>query len=370
MLEGVRVVDLTRLLPGPLCTHWLALHGAEVIKVEHPDGGDPTRWLPPSLGDPPLGALFRFLNAGKKSVALDLSSEAGRAALEALLSEADVLVDAFRPGVLSRLGFGPEHLGGRFPRLISCGLSGFGAGPEAHRPGHDLGYLARAGSVGERPVVPPVQVADVGGAWAALAGIAMALFARSRTGGGRHLDVSLTDVATTFGAEHWARWRGERDGGEVAEVLLDGRRPCYTLYPAADGWLAVCALEPKFWAAFCEALGLEELRARAFDLQPEVRERIASKLARCTRAEWVERFEAVDTCVEPVWSPAEAVQDPLIRSRGVAPVDRGHLGPCFDEAVALGLAPGLGAHTAELLEGAPLSDAHRAEVLARAGQPG
>ncbi|MEM1025027.1 MAG: CoA transferase [Myxococcota bacterium] len=369
MLEGVRVIDATRLLPGPLCTHWLALHGAEVLKLEHPDGGDPTRWLPPLIGAPPAGALFRFLNAGKKSVALDLGQAGGRRAFEALLAEADVLVDSFRPGVLSSFGFGSEALSARFPKLVSCSLTGYGPGRHAERPGHDLGYMARSGAIGLRPVVPSVQVADVGGAWAALAGIALALFARTRTGQGRRVDVSLTDVATSFGAEAWARWWAEEQG-ESTEVLLDGRRPCYSLYPVSDGWLAVCALEPKFWTAFCRALDLEALEVRGLDLAPEVRVQVAERLAPRTRLEWMEHFASVDTCVEPVWTTGEAASDPLLQERGVAPLARGHLGPCFGQGFELGEAPALGADTEEVLAGLKLSEIVRAEVLARAGRTG
>lgn len=365
-LTGVRVLDLSRLLPGPYATRQLAELGAEVVKVEDPNGGDYARWYPPLVGDPPAGALFRELNAGKKSVALDLKSEAGAAALRKLAEKSDVLVDTFRPGVLARLGLDPKDLMAANPRLVYCAITGFGLnGPDALRAGHDLGYLARTGGLDlcgtEDQVTPPgVQIADVGGAMTAVSGILAALLKRERTGKGSVVDVSLVEAGAAFTAASIGLTHADapvRRGHE----MLDGSRPCYGVYRTKDDrWLAVGALEPKFWSAFCTAVGLEDLMASGLDAgEPgkKARERIQAKLLERTQQEWTAVFREVEACVEPVLTLAEADEDPHALARDVrtnvgtarSPIRIAEALDVEAPKVALTEAPALGADTEEVL---------------------
>lgn len=323
-LSGVRVLDLTRLLPGPYATRLLAELGAEVIKVEDPKGGDYARWYPPLTGEPPMGGIFREVNAGKKSVALDLKKPEALEGLRALAKTCDVLVDSFRPGVLARLGLDPKALMDEVPRLIYCAITGFGqTGPDKDRAGHDIGYLARAGALDlcgppERPVVPGVQVADIGGGMSAVAGILAALYEREKTGKGRVVDISLTEGAMAFAAT----WFGALHAGHQpkrGDEMLDGSRPCYGVYETKDGkFLAVGALEPKFWANFLTALELPELLASPLDggkAGEEAKAKVQAKLREKTQAEWTKIFRDVEACVEPILSMEAAEQDPHFQAR-------------------------------------------------------
>lgn len=368
-LTGVRVLDLGRLLPGPYATRQLAELGADVVKVEDPKGGDYARWYPPLVGDPPTGALFRELNAGKRSVALDLKDEAARAVLRQLALEADVLVDTFRPGVLARLGLDPAELMRAHPRLVYCAITGFGlTGPDAQRAGHDIGYLARSGALelcgtAEAVVPPAVQVADIGGAMTAVSGILAALYRRERTGEGSVVDVSLVEAGAAFTAASI----GLTHAGEPVrrgQELLDGSRPAYGVYQTKDDrWLAVGALEPKFWQAFCAATGLDALIASGLDVGPsgvEARSKIQATIATKTLEAWTAIFREVEACVEPVLTLAEADADEHLVARGHrtnAGTSRGpiRIAASLDVApVAAPLceAPALGAHTREVLEAA------------------
>lgn len=316
-LDGLRVVDLGRHLPGPFATRMLFELGAEVIKVERPGNGDPIRQLPPFDGDPPQSRLFRALNAGKKSVALDLESASGRRAFEALVASADVVVDTFRPGTLDRLGYGPQTLLDAHPRLVVASLSGFGrGGPQASRPGHDLSLAARAGLLGLTtidgdPVVLGVQVADIGGSLAFAGSILAALVGRFRGGRGAVVDVSLTEAAAAFTLV--------RSVGE-GEPLLDGRRAAYTIYPTRDGrHLAVAALEPKFWATFTAAIELDGAGSDGMLGGPEgaaLRAQVAEKVRMRSAAQWREVFGRLPACVEPILAPSEVAEDPQLAARG------------------------------------------------------
>jgi alpha-methylacyl-CoA racemase len=313
-LAGLVVVDLSQNLPGPLLTQLLRGLGAWVVKVEPPQG-EGLRWMPPHHGGTNVG--FAAINAGKASVAVDLKRPEGQQVLRAMVARADVLVESFRPGVLTRLGLDPAALCALHPRLIVCSVTGFGqGGPDAERPGHDLNFLARSGLLGlfgppgGPPVVPAVQVADVGGG--SLPGVIAVLAAvleRQRTGRGRHLDVSLAAGALTFGAMALPAAHEPEEGGGTG--FLTGGLPCYRCYRTADGgFLAVGALEPKFWAAFCAAAGQPELARRGFDRSAEAHAAVEALVGSRTRAAWVEALRGVDCCVEPVLSPAEAVADP------------------------------------------------------------
>jgi crotonobetainyl-CoA:carnitine CoA-transferase CaiB-like acyl-CoA transferase len=317
-LSGVRVLDLTRLLPGPYATRLLAELGASVIKVEDPTGGDYARWYPPLAGDPPTGGIFREVNAGKKSVTLDLKRPEALIALRALARASDVLVDSFRPGVLARLGLDPRALMEESPRLIYCAITGFGlTGPDADRAGHDIGYLARAGALGisgpkERPVVAGIQVADVGSSFAAVCGILAAMVERERTGRGKVVDISLTETSMAFAATAFGMHHAEHEVRR-GEEMLDGSKPCYGVYETKDGrFLAVGSLEPKFWMKLLSVLGLEDLAGSPLDggeSGAAARARVQARLAERTLAEWTAIFRSAEACVEPVLTMEEAERD-------------------------------------------------------------
>ena len=329
-LEGLKVLDLSRLLPGPYATLVLADLGARVDKVEEPGVGDPTRHYPPLKGD--TSALFLGLNRNKRSIALDVRSRQGVEALKGLVHHYDVLVESSRPGVMDRLGLGYGALALLNPRLVYCSISGYGAtGPLRLRAGHDLDYLARAGVLGfggapgNGPAMPPGQVADIGGgSLFAVAGILAALHERARTGRGRFVDVSMTDGATAF--FHLQLAGRMVMGGEGTPLTrgreaLNGAYPCYGLYPTKDGrWLAVGALEPKFFIALCQALGRPELVDGAYDVGEAgraTRAELERLFAQRTQGEWVDFFRELDVCVEPVLEKDELLQDPQLRARGL-----------------------------------------------------
>ena len=327
---GIRVVDLTRLLPGPFATMLLADLGAEVIKVEAPMGGDYARWTPPIVegADGGYGAFFECVNRGKKSIALDLKSSHGLAIAKALIASADVLIESFRPGVMDRLGLGTDTLAELNTDLIVCGISGFGqSGPLRLRAGHDINFLARAGALGlagptgSAPGIPAVQVGDLaGGALYAAFAIAAALFRRERGGGGATIDLSMTEgvlslmgpVLSTFGATGKAPARG----GDT----LTGGLPCYRIYETSDGGqIAVGALEPKFWNQVINALGHPEWAADGLIMGKDADEaivRIQAAFREKTLAEWTEVFEQIDACTEAVKSLEDVVTDEHFRARG------------------------------------------------------
>jgi alpha-methylacyl-CoA racemase len=364
-LAGLRVLDLTRLLPGPFCTQLLADLGADVIKIEDPRGGDPAR-------HGQSRTLFRFVNRNKRSVSLNLRASEGRDLLLRLVDAADVLVEGFRPGVMERFGLGYAVLAERNPRLIYCSLSGFGQhGPYRDRPAHDLNYVALAGLLGYntnadgRPVVPAVQVADLGaGTFAALA-IVAAVVARQHTGRGQSVDVSLYASAVAW----LPTLLGERGPGE--RPPLAGGLAQYGVFRTSDGqYVTLGALEPKFWLAFLERIGRPELAplaggdaAQRDRLRAELEAVFASK----SRAEWEACLADVDTCFAPVLSLEEAMRDPHAAALGVFTSDG--LAPPFvfseTPASVRRPAPELGEHTLEILAELGLEAAQVRELVAR-----
>lgn len=380
-LEGLRILDLSRLLPGPYCSLLLTDLGAEVVNIEDPDGGDPLRQMPPHLGAAG-GAIFHAFNRNKRSVALDLRTEPGRRAFFALLPGADVVIEGFRPGVLEKLGIGWEAMRARNPRLVLCSISGFGrTGPDRHRAGHDIGFLARAGVLGiagERhgrsETWPGAQVADVaGGSLLAALSILAALRERERTGAGRHLDVSMTDGALGLLHMHLAAtWAGADVGRGRGPV--NGAWPCYGVYRTSDGrQMALGALEPKFWSAFCTAAGRPDLEPRACD--PDARGEVEALFASRTWEAWRALARSTDCCLEPVLEGAEVEEDEHLRARGrffdladprvPGGAVRALRTPLpFEGAPALP-APALGADTRRELERAGVDPATIDAVLAR-----
>jgi alpha-methylacyl-CoA racemase len=329
-LAGLRVLDLTRLLPGGFCTLLLADFGADVVKVEDTGMGDYVRWAPPHHegADPSAGgALFLSLNRGKRSVRVDLKTPAGRDVLLRLARDADVLVESFRPGVLDRLGVGWERLHEVNPRLVYCAITGYGQdGPYRDRAGHDIDYLALGGLLGltgAGPDAPPVQaagqIADLGGgALMAAFGIMAALRERDASGAGQLVDVSMTDGALSWlamvAARHFADGAApERGGLELAGGLL-----CYRPYRCADGWVALGALEPKFFAAWCAGVGRPDLAERQFErVGSPVHAEVEAIFASRTRDAWAAFNDEHDCCLEPVLDLGEALDSELVRARGM-----------------------------------------------------
>lgn len=327
-LAGVRVVDLTRLLPGPFCTMLLADLGADVIKVEDTGGGDYCRWFPPNYGEGPdsIGGFFAGINRGKRGVSLDLKRPEGREALLALVATADVLIESFRPGVMERLGLGPDALRASNPGLVYCAISGFGqTGPYSHRAGHDLQYVALGGALdqtapsGGAPHPPGFQLADVaGGALYATIGILGALFHKQRTGEGAALDISMTEGALSLLAPTLGRMGAGADPPRRGNDQLTGGLPCYRVYETSDGgFMALGALEPKFWAAFCAAVERPEWMHQGHSYDSPVVAEVAELFRGRTRAEWQAFFATIDVCCEPVLSPSEVLEAELHRAREV-----------------------------------------------------
>ena len=315
-LSGLLVVDLSRNLPGPLTSKLLADLGARVVKVEEPAAGDPVRMAPPVREG--VGALAAILLSGIESIALDLKQPEARAVLEKLLERADVLVEGFRPGTLARLGFPPEELRVRYPRLVICSISGWGqSGPYAARAGHDITYQAVAGTLAPTADMSAVQVADLVGAWSAVTSILAALLERERTGQGRHVDVALYDAAVHANLVGWAvEAGGQRRVGD--RLPLTGALPCYNVYETADGRrLAIGALEPHFWKRFCDAVDRPDLIKRQYSASIGVRRKVADLIRTRTRHEWMTLLGRHDIPVEPVLSASEAREHPQLRERGL-----------------------------------------------------
>jgi crotonobetainyl-CoA:carnitine CoA-transferase CaiB-like acyl-CoA transferase len=328
-LEGLRVLDLSRLLPGGFCSLLLSDFGAEVIKLEDTEQGDYVRWAPPYYDGPEVsarGALFMALNRGKRSVRVDLKFDRGKEVLLALVRGADVLLESFRPGVLDRLGVGYERLRAENPRLVYCAITGYGQdGPLRGRSGHDLNYLALNGLLGLSgeadgpPVQSAGQIADLGGgALTALVGILVALRERERSGEGQFVDCSMFDGSLSWlalvAAQAFATGAAPRRG----ELPLGGGLICYRPYRCADGYVALGALEPKFWSAFCRGVGREDLLEHAFDRPgSEAHHAVSEIFAARTRAQWRAFASEHDCCLEPVLELDEALGSEVVSVRSM-----------------------------------------------------
>jgi crotonobetainyl-CoA:carnitine CoA-transferase CaiB-like acyl-CoA transferase len=371
-LEGIRILDLSRMLPGPYCSMMLADLGAEVIKIEEPNTGDPTRRSPPIIDG--QSAPFAQVNRNKKSIALDLKKPEGRDIFLKLASTADCVLEQFRPGVVDRLGINYATVAEVNSRIVYCSLTGFGQdGPHRERSGHDLNYLALSGVLGlttddrGKPVIPGVQVADLAGGMIAGFAILAALLARDKTGRGQYVDVSMFDVMLSMlpipAAHHFAG-KTIPVGGKY---VLSGAYPFYNVYQTSDGkFMTLGALEPKFWANFCTKIGRDDLIARQFDAG-EDRESLFDELRKVfksrSQSEWIEVMRDADCCCEPVLSMAEAFEHAQTRAREMI-----RKGPSITEQLGSSYklsdtppgetsrAPALGEHTAELLAAAGISN--------------
>ena len=361
-LTGIRVLDLTRLLPGAFCTMLLADMGADVIKVEEPSVGDYMRWTPPLVDG--QSALFNALNRNKRSLTLNLKSDAGRDLFLSLVDRSAVLVEGNRPGVMERLGLGWPAIHQRNPALVMCSITGYGQdGPMASRAGHDINYVATAGLLGlngtrDGPPVPlAAQVADIGGGGLQPAvAILGALVGVQRGDRGRWLDVSMTDGAVSWLALGLAQL-GAGEPVARGDHRLGGRYACYRVYACKDGgFYSVGALEPKFWAALCGAVGKPELVELQFATGEEgarAHAAMAAVFASRTRADWERELAGLEVCCEPVLDLGEVATHPQIAARGL--IEPGPAGIEIRPAVRMREgwrrrdAPGLGEHTAEIL---------------------
>jgi crotonobetainyl-CoA:carnitine CoA-transferase CaiB-like acyl-CoA transferase len=370
---GLRLLDLSRLLPGPYCSLLFADLGAEVIKVEEPGRGDYARRTPPYWGNSDIGAYFLLLNRNKKSISIDLKAEGGKAVFRRLVRTADVLLESFRPGVMDRLGLGWETLRAENPKLVYCAISGYGQdGPYRNLVGHDVNYMGYAGALsvtGPRdgaPLTPGVQVADLGGgALMAAFSIAAALHHRQATGEGQFVDVSMTDGVVSWLIPHLAAYFATGRLPELGQERLNGGWPCYGVYETADGGhVTLGALEPQFWANFCRVVGREDLQslqhaqgAERDHVEDELRQLFRTR----PRAVWVELLHQADVCAGPVLRLDEVVRDPQLLGRGLfTEVEHPKLGAVRQIAFPVQMSatparvtappPELGEHTDEVLQ--------------------
>lgn len=381
-LSGIRVLDLTRLLPGGFCSQMLADFGAEVIKVEDTGPGDYIRYAPPlhevcdSEGPADEGAtrsgLYLSLNRGKRSIRLDLKSDDGRRAFDRLVPTADVVLEGFRPGVAERLGVDYERLKEINPGLVYCSISGYGQdGPGRDRAGHDINYLgstgmlAMSGQAGGPPIQPAGQIGDIGGgAMNAAFGILAALIEKGQSGEGQMIDISMTDGAFAWLAMAAGATLVDGKSPRRGEVMLGGGIICYLTYEAADGWVSCGALEPKFWRAFCEGTGHEDLTPFQFERPgSEAWEKVAAVFRERTRDEWKAFNDQYDCCIEPILELDEALESELLNERGmVVEFDQPGIGPVRQigspirmsrtPAAEPSAAPAIGADTRDVLAAA------------------
>jgi crotonobetainyl-CoA:carnitine CoA-transferase CaiB-like acyl-CoA transferase len=356
-LSDTRILDLSRLLPGPYATQLLADLGAEVIKIETPRLGDYARIAPDTIGG---DAMFRMINRGKKSVAVNYRNKQGRAIFLKLAETADVVVETFKPGSMDKWGFGYPALRAINPGIILCSISGYGqTGPYRDRVGHDLNYIAigsllgLTGEPGAQPSPPAIQTADLGAATFAAMNVLAALLERGKTGEGRHLDVAMLDpvvhwTVPTIGSEYFGTGKLPDRG----RLPLTGGWPSNRVYRTRDDrFVALGALEPPFWSEFCRVVERPDLLPRAFDADaiPDVEGIIIQR----TQAEWLAAFEGVEIPLEPVLNYEEMLEHPQVQARGlIRPAEGGGIPALyspFPYPPAVGDSPGLGQHTGEML---------------------
>jgi crotonobetainyl-CoA:carnitine CoA-transferase CaiB-like acyl-CoA transferase len=403
-LQGIRVLDLSRLLPGGFCSLLLADFGAEVLKVEDTGAGDYIRWAPPFYGgsstpeDSAKSGMFLSLNRNKRSIRIDLKQEAGREVLLRLVREYDVVLESFRPGVLHRLGVGYERMREENPGLVYCAITGYGqTGPKRDASGHDMNYLGLIGllgltgesdEVGGHPIQAAGQIADLGGgALMAAFGIMAALRERDgsadaaggRTGSGKGqmVDVSMADGALSWLAMVAGRYFADGVVPERGDQLLAGSVICYRPYECSDGWVTLGALEPKFWQAWCRGVGREDLIERQFEHPgSEAHEQVIEIFKARSRADWTRFAGEHDCCLEPVLDLEEALASDLVREREmVVELDQpGVEGGVRRLGVPIKLdrtpgapdrlpGPALGEHTEDVLRDAGYSREQVAELL-------
>jgi crotonobetainyl-CoA:carnitine CoA-transferase CaiB-like acyl-CoA transferase len=371
-LEGIRVLDLTRLLPGPYCSLLLADYGADVIKVEDPKSGDYARWYEPRVNDD-QSAMFISLNRNKRSITLDLKDEKDKEAFITLMKTADVLIESFRPGVMERLGLGYEQLKVHNPKLIYCAITGYGqTGPYAKEAGHDLNFLSYSGQLhlqgapSEKPLIPSVQIGDIGGgALMAAVGILLAIIDAKKSNSGQFVDISMLDGTLswmhTILPNYWTSGEMPNRG----ELTLNGGKACYEIYRTKDDrFISVGALEYKFWKNFCNVIGKAELIDQLdapLEQQRLIKQEVQAVIQQKTLTEWLELFAGIDACVSPVLTPEELTDHPQIKHRQmIETITHPEMGVMKQIGNPIKLsnstvttrqhAPGLGEHTNEILK--------------------
>jgi crotonobetainyl-CoA:carnitine CoA-transferase CaiB-like acyl-CoA transferase len=375
-LEGISVLDLSRLAPGPYCSMLLADLGADVLLVEEPvaAGGHPAAQAARRLLDRDVSEramVFNALSRNKRSIALNLKHEAARQVLHKLAERADVLLEGFRPGVVKRLAADYDTLSRINPRIVYCSLSGYGqSGPYAGLVGHDINYISIGGALGmigwpgTPPAIPMNIIADFagGGLYAAFA-ILAAIIARERTGRGQYVDVAMTDGVISLLAGTVSQYFASGVAPRPGESFLNGAVPFYCVYETKDGrWLSIGCLEPGFWKALCRALGREDFIPYQMnaDKHPEVFDYLRQEFKTRTRDEWFEYLRQFDICVGPVYSLDEVFNDHQVRAREmVVELEHPTVGKVQQVGVAAklsetpgsvrSLAPGRGQHTEEVL---------------------
>ena len=373
-LSGIRILDLTRLLPGPVCTLHLADLGADVIKIEDTGAGDYARSMGAAAGG--TAPLFLAINRNKRALRLDLKKPEGVEVFLRLVRDADIVVESFRPGVVDRLGVGYAACSEVNPRIVYCAISGYGqTGPYRDLAGHDVNYCGYAGFIdqvgpaGGDPVVPNLQVADIlGGAVVPAMGILAALFDAKRSGRGRYVDVAMTEGVLSHNLQALAAVVSTGHVHPRGEDFLSGREPCYAVYCTSDGkQMAVGALERKFWDRVCDVLARPDLKGCHWEVRGKDahwgKEELGRIFASRPQAHWVEKFRAVDCCVTPVLTLEESLEDAQIRARGMVVRDGDvlQLAPPLKmseyEFVVERPAPAPGEHSDQILREAGYADA-------------
>lgn len=369
-LDGIRVLDLSRLLPGPYASHILASFGADVIKVERPGEGDYMReYLPQTQG---FNATFLTINRGKRSISLDLRKPAGKEVFRALVERSDVVLDGFRPGVMDKLGLGYQALSEVNPRIIYAALTGYGqTGPNAQEAGHDLNYLALSGMLdllGDAegvPLVPGIQIADVAaGALPTVIGILLALQHRNKSKAGQLVDISMFDSLLGLMPVQIANYTATKRRPKRGHERLFGRYACYNIYPVRNGrFMVVAALEPRFWAALCKAIDREDLIQDQY-VEGHAQDILIAELTRIFQKkqvdEWMEIFADVDACVTEVREISRSVQDDHVAQRGLITPIRGKDGEVYEQ---LGVFPKLSEAPGYIAGDAPRRGQHTRQIL-------
>ena len=379
----MKVLDLSRLLPGPYCSMVLGDLGAEVLKIEDPKQGDYMRSWGPRIGKE--SALFLMLNRNKKSLGLNLKTQKGRSIFMTLARQYDVVLEGFRPGVMERLGVGYETLKKENPGLVYCAITGYGyTGPYRDRAGHDLNYLSLAGVLGTighqggPPVIPGIQIADIGGG-ALLAALAIlsACIARQRTGKGQFVDVSMLDGSFAWLPIAFGELSAQGTEPEPGNSFLTGRYACYRVYETRDGrYMGLGALEARFWESFCKAVDREDLIPFQFaegDEQADLIAEVSGIFKEKTRQEWIDALKHADCCCEPINSVSEAVSHPQIQARDMV-LETRHPEAGMLRQIGMPVkfsdtpgavtrhAPAHGEHTAEILRGLGYDDGDLKEM--------
>lgn len=325
-LQGIRILDLSRLLPGPLATQMMADLGAEVIKIEDPKAPDYTRFFPPQKGS--QSVTYLSINRSKRSVTLDLKSDEGKRKFFELVKSADIVIDSFRPGVLQKLGIDYASAKTHNEKIIYVAITGYGYnGPYMNKAGHDLNYIGYAGILGltgdeEKPIIPACQIADVaGGSYPAIVACLSALWARERTGKGQFVDVAMMDCVMPLLSMQYGEYLNGGTELKRGKPILSGGMANYNVYRCKDDkWIALGSLEPKFWQGVCMMLGKPDWMPRMMpvpEMVAELKKDLQQIFLTKTRDEWVKEAEPHDVCLSPILEPEEVIENPQVQARNM-----------------------------------------------------